>query len=66
MVIVLSSAICPQVDEADLDSYAGFLVEVAGSCQLVGGAGCGPSGGQGHVKSCVYQAAGWSGKLQVV
>ena len=41
------------MSEAGLEACAGFLVEVAGACPLIVGAGSWPSGGQGHVKQYV-------------
>ena len=45
---VLASGVCPQVGEAGVEAYAGFLAGGASACPLVRGVGSWPSGGQGH------------------
>ena len=44
----LASGVCPLVGEAGLEVCAGFLAGRVSACPQVGGAGCWPSGGQGH------------------
>lgn len=53
MVSFLASGVFPLEDKAGLKAYAGFLVEGASACPLVGGARSWPSGGQGQIKGCV-------------
>ena len=40
--------------EAGSVDCVSFLVEGTNACVLVGGAGCYVSGGQGHVRWCVF------------
>jgi len=54
IVVLLGSSICLLGGEVGLRSWAGFLVGGTGACPLVGGVGTCHSGGQGHVKECIY------------
>ena len=48
-VIFTGAGMCLLVNEARPKACASFLVKWADACQLLGGAGSWPSGGQGHV-----------------
>ena len=51
--MLLTSAVCPQVDEPVYEVCAGFLEGWTGFCLLVGGSGSCPSSAQGHVRGCL-------------
>lgn len=53
MVSFLASGVFPLEDKAGLKAYAGFLVEGASACPLVGGARSQPYSGQDCVKGYV-------------
>ena len=54
VVVPLASDVCPLVGEVCPGACARFLLGGTGACPLVGRAGSCPSGGQGHVKECVF------------
>ena len=63
IVVPLASGSCTLVGEVAPGACVGFLVGGNGACPLVGGAGSCPSGGQSHVRGCVYWTDVCSGRL---